>query len=83
MKKRYKILKTVMLGFTTHNDQFDAFFDPGPHSAILERAEGGDTIYVTRYDACGESRESITQAHAIETWLEDGKIEEIVCVNLT
>lgn len=71
MIRRYKILETVMLGFNTHNDQYDAFYDPGPTSVVLEREDDGDTITVTH----GEKRkESITQAHAIDVWLEEGKI---------
>jgi hypothetical protein len=73
--KQYKILETVMLGFIFRNDQSDAFFDPGPDSAILEREPDGDTIFVITSN--GERFESITQAHAIEVWLGDGKIEAI------
>ena len=70
---RYRILKTVMLGFLTPQDQYDAFFDPGPNSVTLEREPDGDTIFIVTRS--GERRETITQAHAIEVWLEDGKIE--------
>jgi len=69
MIRKYKILETVMLGFNTHNDQYDAFYDPGPTSVVLEHE--GDTITVTHGD---KRKESITQAHAIDVWLKDGKI---------
>ena len=71
--KRYKILETVMLGFNTHNDQYNSFYDPGT-GFELEREEDGDTIFIALRD---NRKESITQSHAIEVWLEDGKIEEI------
>ena len=71
---RYKLLETVMLGFNTHNNQYDAFYDPGPDSVVLEREDGGDTIFVTHN---GKRKESITQGHAIDVWLEDGKIAKI------
>lgn len=72
---QYKLLETVMLGFLTPQDQYDAFFDPGPAAVILERNPAGDTIFIVKPD--GERVETITQAHAIEVWLEDGKIEAI------
>ena len=70
---RYKILKTVMLGFHDGRDQHDAFYDPGK-GFELEREEDADTIFITLGD---KRKESITQGHAIEIWLEIGKIEEI------
>jgi hypothetical protein len=70
MIRKYKILETVMLGFHDGRDQTDAFYDPDK-GFLLEREEDGDTIFVTLGD---KRKESITQAHAIEVWLEDGKI---------
>ena len=71
--KQYKIIETVMLGFLTAQDQYDAFFDP--ESVVLEREPNGDTIFILKPN--GERVETITQAHAIEVWLEDGKIEAV------
>lgn len=68
---RYEIVETVMLGFHTHNDQYDAFYDPGK-GLTLEREPDGDTIYIVA--SSGRRKESITQAHAIDVWLEEGKI---------
>lgn len=71
---KYEIVETVMLGFLTPQDQYDSFIDPGK-GFFLEREEDGDTIFLIRPD--GERCETITQAHAIETWLEDGKIRSL------
>ena len=69
---RYKILKSILLGFTSPEEQYDVIFYPG-YNTILE--SDGSTIWVIE-DKC-ERRESITTANAINTWLSENAIEEI------
>lgn len=69
--KKYKILKSLILGFLTPQDQFDQIFGPDD-DVILE--SNGNTIWVIKGK---EKHESITQAHAIEFYLQKKIIEEI------
>lgn len=69
--KKYKILKFIILGFLTRQDQYDERITP-ESGAILEIVD--DIIWVIEN---GERRESITMASAIDDWLEEGRIEEI------
>jgi len=60
------------MGFIVDDEQTDVFLDPR-RGITLERKVEGETIYVNWPN--GDRRMSITQAHAIETWLGDGLIE--------
>ena len=70
--KRYRVIKTIVLGFLTPQDQFDTIIHPGD-GIILE--SDGHTIWTVKN---GERHESITMAYAIEHWLENGAIVEIL-----
>lgn len=69
--KTYKILRTILLGFQTHNDQYDVLIDPGEGKHL--EVEGSTIWFV---NAKGR-HESITEVGAIENYLRDGYIEEI------
>ena len=69
--RKYKILKPIMLGFLTRQDQFDVIFEP-KHEVSLE--SDGETIWAIKNVV---REESITMAHAIHVWLEQGRIAEI------
>lgn len=71
--KRYVCLKEIVLGFLTPQDQFDALLDPG---TILEADE--HTIWVLDISVEKPRIESITMACAIDIWLENGTIRELV-----
>lgn len=58
--KTYKLLKMVMLSFTTPRDQFDVLIDPKEGTFV---ESDGSTLWLIQ----GEKRhESITQAHYVE-----------------
>lgn len=65
----YKILQTIVLGFLTHNDSNDMLIDPGFGHL---KFNGSDIIYI---DARGVDHTSHTVNHAIDIWLQQGKIE--------
>lgn len=67
--KTYKIVKTIVLGFLTHNDSYDVIIDPG--SGILKDS-GTDIIFVNN---AGLERVSHTTQNAIAAWLEHGILE--------
>jgi len=68
----YRILKTIMLGFILKGEQEDVLIDPDPNK-MLEANE--DTIWYVS----GEKRyESTTTRNAIEAFLANEAIEEIV-----
>ena len=70
--KQYKILKTIVLGFLTHNDSYEILIDPGfGHLGF----NGNDIVYIY---SKGVEHISHTQNHAIDIWLSQGKIEEMV-----
>lgn len=69
MIKRYKIIKPIILSFTTPQDQYESIIHP-KESAYLEC--DGSTIWYCYND---EKRETITMANAIQSWLCDGKVE--------
>jgi hypothetical protein len=71
-KKRYKILKQIMLTFLTLQDQVDLFIEP-KDDATLE-FDGG-TIWMIKD---GKRHESIQIPFAIEHYLNIGAIEEIL-----
>ena len=69
--KRYRILKPLVLSFTTPQDQYDTWIRP-EDNITLEANE--HTIWTIKDRVC---HESITTANAIDHWLADGLIEEI------
>ncbi|MBI5732442.1 hypothetical protein HY967_00580 [Candidatus Jorgensenbacteria bacterium] len=69
--KKYRILKRVMLGFTTPQDQYDVIIGP-EDGTILE--SDGHTIWTIKD---GKRHESITMANAIDIWLGREAIVEI------
>ena len=70
--KKYKILKPVILGFLTPQEQYDIFIDPET-GVTLE--SNGHTIWVLKDD---KRQESITTANAIDLYIERGDIREIL-----
>ena len=68
--KKYRIIKPIMLGFLTPQEQFDATID-SEDDVILEC--DGHTIWAIKN---GKRHESITMANAIDCWLRDGLIIE-------
>lgn len=71
MLDKFKIKQTIMLGFITDRNQGDLLITP-EDGYTLE--SDGSTIWVVSNN---DRKESITMAHAIKLWLEQGKIEEI------
>lgn len=69
--KKYRIHKTVVLGFLDPQEQYDVILT-SEDNVILE--SDGQTIWIAKD---GKRHESITQAHAIKCWLIDGLITEI------
>ena len=69
--KKYRILKPIVLGFLTPQDQFDALI--GPEDGVI-LASDGHTIWTIRNR---KRHESITVGHAIQIWLDRGLIIEI------
>jgi hypothetical protein len=65
---KYRILKTIVLGFLTHNDSYELIIEPG-NGYIKFRNE---IIYV---DKKGVERVSHTMNSAIDIWLEQGILE--------
>lgn len=66
---RYRVLKSILLGFIRPSGQVDVIFGP---DRVIELDSG--TIYLI--DVQGERRPSITTENAIEVWLETEQIEE-------
>jgi hypothetical protein len=71
MIKKYKILNTIMLGFTDGREQGDVLFN-SEDGFYLE--SDGETIWVIKED---KRYESITIANAIEIWKEQKFLEEM------
>ena len=71
--KKFRILKPVMLSFLTPQDQYDTIISP-ENDAVLE--SDNHTIWIIT--KTGAREESITTANAIEIWLAEGKITEIL-----
>ncbi len=69
--KKYRILKPILLGFLTPQDQFDATI--GPEDGVILESDG-HTIWTI---GNGERHESITVGYAIQLWLDRGLIIEI------
>jgi hypothetical protein len=67
--KEYNILKTVLLGFLTHNDSYDMLLEPGTGHL---KFNGQDIIFV---DVNGVEHVSITDNSAIEIWLKQNWVE--------
>jgi hypothetical protein len=66
----YRILQTIVLGFLSHNDSYDAIF--GPETGGHLKFDGKDIIYV---DKAGVEQVSHTSNNAIDIWLERKIIE--------
>lgn len=69
--KKYRVLKSIVLGFLTPQDQYDMFFTPEDNITLESDIH---TIWVIKND---KRHESITIAAAINVWLEQGLITEI------
>jgi hypothetical protein len=69
--KTYRITDLIMLGFATPQDQYHAYYKPSP-SLTLEC--DGSTIWLCTPN---ERLETITGAHAIDVWVNTGRIAEI------
>ena len=68
--KQYQILDSLVLGFLTAQDSYDKIIEPT--SGHLE-FDGKNIIFV---DSWGNPHESHTVNHALEHWLNEGKIKE-------
>lgn len=66
---KYEIIGTIVLGFLTHNDSYDAILSEG----TLELIEG-DIVFTS---VAGNSFISHTHNHAIQYYLDLGRIKEI------
>ena len=69
--KKYEIIEIICLGFLTINDSYDMLIDPGVGHLEFD---GKDIVWA---DPVGDRFVSHTQNHALQVWLEQGKIEEI------
>ncbi len=69
--KKYRILKPIILGFITPQEQYDLKICP-EDGEILE--SDGRTIWTNKN---GVQKDSITMASAIWLWLAGGRIAEI------
>jgi hypothetical protein len=72
--KRYRIKKFLVLGFLTPRDQEDRIYRAADSSGVVVESDG-ETIWVVEND---RREESVTEAHAIGLWVEEGLLEEIV-----
>ena len=66
---KYEILDTIMLGFLTHNDSYDALIDNG-----YVYFNGTDIVFI---DSKGKEHISHTMSNALNIWEEQGKIKPI------
>lgn len=71
--RKYRILKPVMLSFLTPQDQYDTIISP-ENDAVLE--SDNHTIWIIT--KTGARKESTTRANAIDLWLENGSVTEIL-----
>lgn len=65
--KRYRIKKSILLGFLTPQQQCEVFLSEG------ELESDGSTIWLLKD---GERHETTTVGWAVAHWLEQGRIEE-------
>ena len=68
--KWFQITGKVVLGFLTAQDQYDRIIDSG----VLE--SNGSTIWYV--DTKGRREKSITIARAVDVWIAEGLLKEIV-----
>lgn len=66
----YNILKTIVLGFMTHNDSYEMIIKPG--EGYL-KFDGQDIIFVNNH---GVELLSATTNNAIEIWLDQNTLEK-------
>lgn len=69
--RSFRMLDKLFMSFLTPQDQYDVLVDPGPDKTI---EYDGKEIFLVNSKG---RHMSITQNHAIEVWLSQGKIEEI------
>lgn len=68
---KFEILGTVMLGFLTPQDSYDAFVEPG--QGHLE-FDGSDIVWVK---PDGSRKVSVTVNHALQIWMEQGLVRPL------
>jgi hypothetical protein len=70
-ERRFEIRKQIMLGFFNGQEQYDVLIDPGQGKLMFN---GRDIYWVND----SEQRMSDTINNAIDIWLRDGSIEEVL-----
>lgn len=70
-ERHFAIRKQIMLGFFNGQEQYDVFVDPGQGKLMFD---GCDIYWLTD----NERRMSDTINNAIDIWLSDGSIEEVL-----
>ena len=71
VERRFDVRKQIMLGFFNGREQYDVVVDPGQGQLIFN---GGDIYWLIH----NQQRMSDTINNAIDIWLSDGSIEEVL-----